>query len=267
MAANKWLIRLLFSGFPNRFLFARLSRLPVLGAVVDNSLFRGDDIVYLPHDRVIEVNRVIGEGDQMFLPSAVIDRFIEESGYRVIMNWCFCRKANDCRDYPVDMGCLFLGESAKKIDPWLGRSVTKEEAREHMKKCREAGLVQLVGHNRLDAVWMNAFPDTKLMTICNCCTCCCLWKMLPDLPDRISSKVTGVPGLEVVVNDRCAGCGTCTKACFLDAISIVDGKAVISDQCRGCGRCSIQCKKGAIEIKMGDLDEAYRRVSASVDVR
>jgi len=47
-----------------------------------------------------------------------------------------------------------LGEAAMRIDSKLERKVTKEEALLHVEKCREAGLVHLMGRNKLDTVWL-----------------------------------------------------------------------------------------------------------------
>jgi hypothetical protein len=90
------------------------------------------------------------------------------------MNTCLCRDAKQCKDYPIDLGCLFLGEAALGINPRLGRGVTKREALEHIRRCREAGLVHLIGRNKLDTVWLGVGPGDKLLTICHCCPCCCL---------------------------------------------------------------------------------------------
>ena len=82
------------------------------------------------------------------------------------------------------------------------------------RRCR-AGLVHLIGRNKLDSVWLGAGPSHKLMTICNCCPCCCLWRMIPQLDPAIGAKVTRMPGVSVTVTDRCAGCGTCAAGiCF-----------------------------------------------------
>jgi ferredoxin len=260
------LVRALIKAFPRRFFVARLTRAPGLGGLADRFLFRGDDIVYLPQDRVIEVGRTIHGGGQAFLPSQAIEHFIERSSHRWIMSWCICRKASGCKDYPVELGCLFLGEATTRIDPSLGRPATKEEALEHLRKCREAGLVHLIGHNRLDSLWLGARPDRKLLTICNCCPCCCLWKVLPSMAPAIGARVTRMPGLEIRVTDRCTGCGACAGVCFMNAISVEQGKAVIGDQCRGCGRCAVKCPRGAIEVEMGDLEKTIERISAVVDV-
>jgi ferredoxin len=252
--------------FPQRFLVARATRLPLVGQAADRVLFSNDKIFYLPQDRVVEVGRVIDPGTQTILPSQAVDHFIELSGRRWIMNWCICRKATGCADYPVELGCLFLGDASAKIDPSLGRPVTKEEAREHVRKCREAGLVHLIGRNKLDALWLGTGAADRLLTICNCCPCCCLWKILPAVAPAIGARVTKLPGLEVMVTEKCTGCGTCAKTCFLDAISVREGRAIINDQCRGCGRCAVKCPRGAIQVRMGDLAETVGRISTAVDV-
>jgi ferredoxin len=266
MMRTDLVVGFLVRAFPRRFLAAKATRLPLVGRVADRMLFSGDKIVYLPQDRVIEVGRVIDPGEQMFLPSEAVDRFIERSGRRWVMNWCICRKATGCKDYPVGLGCLFLGEATAKIDTSLGRPVTKEEAKEHVRKCREAGLVHLIGRNKLDALWLGTGDPGRLMTICNCCPCCCLWKVLPTMAPAIGAKVTKMPGLELIVTEKCVGCGTCAKTCFMDAISVKEGRAVIGDQCRGCGRCAVRCPHKAIEVRLGDLGETVEGISAAVDV-
>jgi ferredoxin len=266
MSWTNLLIGFLLRAFPRRFLAARATRLPLVGAAADRMLFSDDRIFYLPQDRVVEVGRVIDPGSQTFLPSEAVDHFIERSGRRWIMNWCICRKATGCKDYPVELGCLFLGEATAKIDPSLGRPVTKEEAKEHVRRCREAGLVHLIGRNKLDALWLGTGDPDRLLTICNCCPCCCLWKILPSVAPAIGAKVTKLPGLEVIVTEKCTGCGACAKTCFMNAISVRDGKAVIGDQCRGCGRCAVKCPHGAIEVRLGDVDKAIESVAAAVDV-
>jgi Fe-S-cluster-containing hydrogenase component 2 len=168
------------------------------------------------------------------------------------------------------LGCLFLGEATLNIDPRLGRHATKQEALEHVRRCREAGLVHLVGRNKLDAVWLNVEPDNKLLTVCNCCPCCCLWRVLPNLAPKIGTKITKMPDVKVSVTDRCVGCGTCTHGvCFVDAIRVVDGRAVRTEECRGCGRCVAICPNGAIELTIENdqfVEEAVARISSSVDV-
>jgi ferredoxin len=267
-----WTIKLLMRAFPKRSAIAKMTRYPVVGRLVDRMLFDGDDIIYLAQDRVVEVEVVksFGSLEHTVLPSQVVEHFIDASSHRWIMNWCICRKSSHCKDHPIDLGCLFLGEASINIDPRLGRPATKDEAKEHIRRCREAGLVQMVGRNKLDAVWLDVSPGERLLSICNCCPCCCLWKMLPQLSTKISTKVTRMPGVEVVVSDRCQGCGTCSRGiCFVNAITLEEGKARHSEECRGCGRCVAACPSGAIDLIIKDPDfveKSIARISSSVDV-
>lgn len=254
MARPQWFIDLIKKSFPNRFSIARLTQIPWVGRMTDKVAFEGDDLFYLPGDRTIQINQPIEAQNDVVLPSQVLDHFIEISNYHWLMDFCICRASSDCQDYPQEYGCLFLGEAVLGINPKHGRLVAKEEAHEHIARCREAGLIHLVGKNKLDTLWLGIGPGDRLMTVCNCCPCCCLWKMLPDLAPTIGDKVQKMPGVSVRVTDLCAGCGTCSQdVCFVDAISLVDGSAEISSACRACGRCVEICPNGAIEILIEDL--------------
>jgi ferredoxin len=273
MGRPLWFVKLIEKVYPLRFLVARTTRVPIIGGIVDRLLFEGDDIVYLPQDHVIQINQPLDVPDEMVLPSQVAAHFIEQANHHWIMDFCICRDGNKCEAYPTDLGCLFLGEATLGINPRFGRRVTKEEALEHLRRCREAGLVHMVGRNKLDTVWLGVGPSNKLLTICNCCPCCCLWGMLPHITPRIGRKVNRMPGVTVVVGDRCVGCGTCAQGvCFVDAICLNNGRAVISDACRGCGRCVGVCPQEAIEISLDGskfteiVKETIDRLSPLVDV-
>ena len=269
MAHPLWVIRFIMKSFPNRFAIARLSRIPGMGAIIERFFFENDDIIYLPKDKIIDLDKSFDITPSTVLPSQVVEHFINKSNYHWIMNWCICRKSTGCKDYPTTLGCLFLGEATIKIDKRLGRSVTKKEALEHIRRCREAGLVQLIGRNRLDAVWLDVKPTDRLMTICNCCPCCCLWRMLPQLSPRIGSKVTKMPGVEVAVVGNCVGCGSCSRICFVSAIKMVDNRAFINNECRGCGRCVEICPQKAIAITFDgslSIEKSISRISTAVRV-
>ena len=79
-----------------------------------------------------------------------------------------------------------------------------------------------------------------------------------------------MPGVKVRVNERCVGCGTCTKGiCIADAIKIVNKRAVINTACIGCGRCIEVCPQEAIEISIEDkeyLEKSIKEISPLVDV-
>jgi len=257
---EKQVIKLINRFFPQRFRLANLTNYPIIGDLLEKLFFEEDNMFYLTKDSVIEMDKTIELPDNYVLPSKIVDHFIEEANHHWIMDFCICRKSDQCEDYPVELGCLFLGEATKDIDPELGKTVTKEEALEHAEKCREAGLVHLIGRNKLDPVWLNVSPGKKLMTICNCCPCCCLWKMLPDLTPAISDKIKKMPGVRIEVNESCVGCGECTEICFVDAIEMKDGKAIINEDCRGCGRCVEVCSKNAIDMKIDELKYYHKSI-------
>jgi len=274
MARPLWLIDLLKNNFDLRYLGAEMTKWPVLGRVMERALFNGhqtgDALFYLPKDRVV-LHQQIEEQENLAVPSSVVSHFIEEASHVFLMNECICRSAADCQDYDHDIGCIFLGEAVLDINPKLGRLVDKQTALAHVARAREAGLVHLIGRDKIDAVWMGVKPSTKLMTICNCCPCCCLFKFLPNLAPKLQKKIERMPGVHVEVTADCTGCGRCTdEVCFIDAIHLEDGIAVIDDSCRGCGNCAEVCPEGAIRMIVDRLDyieNAIDRLKQAVDVR
>jgi ferredoxin len=164
-----------------------------------------------------------------------------------------------------------MGDAVEGINPGLGHLATREEAHAHIDRAAQAGLIHVVGRNRLDTVWLGTGPAERLMTICNCCPCCCLYQILPHLSPEISRKYNRMPGVEVEVNpDLCIGCGACTRhICFLDAIHVENGKAVISADCRACGRCAEICPQKAIRLVFQDgasVRDTIQLISKHVNV-
>ena len=62
--------------------------------------------------------------------------------------------------------------------------------------------------------------------------------------DRLKSKRIAQ------VDNLCVACGSCIRACPLNAICIPDGRKAIIDlqKCVGCGKCSKICPASVIEI-------------------
>ncbi len=270
MARPIWFVNLVKKYFPSRFSLARLTKVPVVGRWIDHGLFEGDDIIYLPKDDVIQINEPVPRPEDVVLPSQLLEHFIDKATHHWIMNFCICRDASGCRDHPIDLGCLFLGEAVLGINPELGRLASKEEALAHVRRCRDAGLVHMIGRNKLDTVWLGVDPGHKLLTICNCCPCCCLWKMIPDIDPSIGRKITKMPTVSVTVTESCTGCALCMEeVCFVDAIGMDGELAVIGDACRGCGRCVEICPADAIELSFDEefsVSESIERLSPLVDL-
>ncbi|MHA1620422.1 MAG: DUF362 domain-containing protein [Promethearchaeota archaeon] len=271
MGRRGWIVKLINKTFHTRFFLAKSTKKSkLMKKIVENMLFKDDYILYLPRDDVIELNEEVSTSESIVLPSQIIETFIDKSNIRFLMDFCLCRQSNKCEDYPIEYGCLFLGEAASDINTKWGRLVSKEEAKEHIKKTHDAGLVHLIGRNKIDSVWLGVQPKEKLLTICHCCPCCCLWKVLPYLDEELSSNVKKMPGAHIEVTDDCIGCGLCAiDVCFIDAISIVDGKAIINDSCRICGRCASMCPPKAIRVTLTNdqfYNECVENISSVVNV-
>jgi len=257
MEPSRRFTRLLEKFFPHRFLLAKMTQFPVFSWIITKMVFDKNNLTYLTKDNVIEVqlNKKIDSLDNIAIPSRVVEYFIEESSYRFIMDFCICRESKQCNNYPINLGCLFMGEAARKIPLELGKSVSKEEALYHVKKCREAGLVHLIGRDKLDETWLGVGSKIPLVTVCNCCECCCLWRMRPYLNNQLSLTIKRMPGVNIHINENCNGCGLCIgDVCFINAICIKDGKAIISDTCVACGRCTEKCPNDAIDLVIVNED-------------
>ena len=269
MSRPIWFVNFLKRVYPARRPIARLTKLPLIGDLVDHFLFRGDEIYVLPKDQAIQINAPLNPPESTIIPSEVVEHYINQASHHWIMDFCICREGEGCQDYPHDLGCIFLGKPVLQINSKLGRLVSKEEALEHARLCREAGLVHSIGRSRLDSIWLGATPSEELMTICSCCPCCCLWGLVTDLTPKIGQKITRLPGVEVTVNGDCTGCGLCADGiCFADAILISNGRARISLECRGCGRCVEVCPAGAIELTINGEEnrkEIHQRLDQLVD--
>ena len=100
---------------------------------------------------------------QVVVPSALCDYLIDRMDYHVVMNFCICRRSNDCADYPRDYGCLFMGDAARGINPEWGRPVSRDEAKAHLRKCEETGLIHFLGKAKLDALWLGVGPGDEVV--------------------------------------------------------------------------------------------------------
>ncbi len=268
---NKKFVKLLEKFFPYRSKLAKMTKIPLMRFIMNKMLFEKNNLTILPKDKTVEIklNKKIPPQESIAVPSKIVEHFIEKSSYRFIMNFCICREAMNCENYPQELGCLFMGEAAREINKEFGHEATKEEALDHVKKCREEGLIHLIGRDRLDEMWLGVEPGTKLLVVCNCCECCCLWRMLPGMDKKTGSVVKKMPGIKIEVTEKCTGCNECKDVCFVDSIEIKNGKAVIGDECRGCGRCADICPQNAIKVIVEDTDyieKTIKRINSSVDV-
>jgi len=248
----------------------RLSKIPLLGRI-----FTGFIGVKSSNGSSIPINKSLELPDNVILPFAITEHFIHKASHIFIMNYCGCRKRNECEEYDQSIGCLWLGDAATKIDvpPEIGHLATKEEALELEHRAYEHGLVPTIGRLKADSWLMGVLPDEgHFMSLCHCCSCCCILGKLRYGASSLSKVIHRMEGVTVEVNSEiCVGCGTCTEVCiFRDALKIVDGKAQINQEnCKGCGRCERKCPKGAITITIDNIESlntTIDRISSYVDV-
>lgn len=201
---------------------------------------------------------VTDSGEKVVVPLDLIKESLKHVSYIAGMDGCLCRDANDCKDYPHDLGCLFLGEAAKAVVKHnLGREFTYEEACARVDEAAKVGLMgQAVWIEVEQMLWgvRNDLMD-HFMEICFCCPCCCIAM-------RLARNATAAerhrfhPAGWTAVPDRtkCIGCKKCGEeynGCPVEAISFdEDGKVQINQEaCVGCGICKARCKVDAIKIK------------------
>ena len=215
---------------------------------------------FLPPSKIIHIDKKIEYSDNLAVPNEVLDYFIKEASHRVIANFCGCRDMSNCKDYPIGLGCMFLGEASRGIHPEFAHPASIEEALEHAQRWREAGLVIHLGYVPYDARFFEVGPANRLMSICGCCPCCCVSRFI---------QYHRMPGIEVRVSGSCNGCGICLKACPYGLIEIQGEKAQVALKCIACGRCVDTCPEKAIEVTVVDPDYVQKTiewVSGKVDV-
>lgn len=254
----EWWLTVLAKIWPITWISAKATTWPVLGPLIAKAtlpLFSGKNlnITYIP------VNEQIHPGETSFLPVQVVETLIHRSSHCAIIDRCTCRDARQCQEHPVHLGCMFLGQGAKEIDPRIAHHVSKQEGIDHLHKAVHDGLVPMVGRVKIDNyIW--GVPDHgKLVTICYCCPCCCtILTSLKYLPKNASDSLVTLQGLHIKTDaDLCDGCGICMDECPAEAIKVEDLK-MIRDllKCKSCGRCVMVCPKGAVNVGIDNMDKA-----------
>jgi ferredoxin len=243
---------------------SKIGGLPVVSSLIKRILVaRGTSFTIIPVHKEVE----LPGGTAM--PISVVEHFVKEAACRVILDYCICRFAQTCKNYPIGHGCLFIGEGAREIESSVGRRVGIDEAVDHLREGIELGLVTVLGRIDIDAMILGVKKADRLMTICQCCPCCCLTASLHYASKGVRDIIVRLEGVEVNVTEDCTGCGACVDACIFKQMRVIDGRAVIGEECKGCGRCAVACKTGAIKITLNDsnyVNACIERIREHVDV-
>jgi len=202
---------------------------------------------------IIPVQEVIRGKESTVLPYQILQPIIEKASGYFIFNRCPCRNGENCKNYPHDFGCLFLGEAVHNVSEKIGIHTEMSAALEHVGKALEMGLVPMIIHASFDAELIGV-PYEKMLAICFCCDCCCTVRHHMRLgPSSFDDTIQRLPGLAVTIGENCSGCGVCHPGCPVQAIEALDDHSVINQTlCKGCGLCAAICPNNAPQLQMNE---------------
>lgn len=222
----------------------KLSRLPLAGTIIDRVAAKKRlKVVTIPVGAALKSNPAV-------LPFDAAKRLIEASSYIAVTDVCLCREAHECEDYPVGLGCLFLGNGARKMS-LHGRvhPISKEDALAHLERARSLGLVNNLIWSTTELHALGADPASTV-ELCSCCPCCCLAFKTRNASRAFVDGIAGFGIAKAVAPDDCTRCTSCQRACPFGAVHVDmhDGPHVDPDRCKGCGRCETACKPRVLKI-------------------
>jgi ferredoxin len=149
-------------------------------------------------------------------------------------------------DVPLEK-CSQFGYAADfMIRHNLAREVSRSEMAENFAQSREMGLVLGIDNVRKNARF-----------VCHCCKCCC-GPLLGISKYGYPNSIVTSNFIAEINDDACIGCGKCSKACPINAISMVAAEnreakkkqdaRVDTSICIGCGVCALKCPKKACTL-------------------
>jgi ferredoxin len=235
--------------------YSRLARHPLLKRFFLKLLKVSDPARHHTQGWIVPIDQGLRFEQDMLdviLPIDLVKKAIKESSFRAIMNQCICRTGQQCKDYPIDFGCIFIGEGSRAtIQRGVAREATIEEALEHLDRAAALGLI-------CQCLWVEAerLPlgihekdHHKFMEICLCCPCCCLgFRNFSHMPDEFVQRFQSI-GWTAGLTSGCSMCGMCIEACPVNARSIEGDRVLASAACFGCGICAAKCPQKAISMQ------------------
>ncbi|MDI6896809.1 4Fe-4S binding protein [Methanocella conradii] len=222
----------------------KLSNVPVIKKPIERIASRKRyKVITIPVDIPVHGNSAVLHFD-------AAKKLIEASSHITVIRACVCREGKDCKAYPKDLGCLFLGQGARSMS-LMGRAreIGKEEALEHLQKARSLGLVNNVIWSSVELRLLGA-DARHTVELCACCPCCCLAFKTRDASRAFIDGIAGFGLAKVMDSEGCTRCMTCERSCPFKAIH-VDARAgpvIDAGRCKGCGRCETLCNNKVIKV-------------------
>lgn len=236
---------------------SKLMRYPVLGYLYELLMQVRPDRKKFTRGIVLNLNQDLAEtAENVVMPVELMKQAVQEASYIAIMHDCICRTAYQCRTYPRDLGCIFIGTGARAVvGTGRGREATVEEALAHIERGAAAGLIgQALWVEVEQYIWGIRDQDlNRFLEICFCCPCCCsALKLARNASSRMRRRFRSAgwqAAVEPSTTDDCAACRVCVGACPVEAITINYGRVHINpDFCLGCGICAARCPESRIRL-------------------
>jgi len=185
---------------------------------------------------------------------------------------CYCRHkmehlGRDC-DAPKDICMTFNYAAQSLVKHGHARGVSQQECLDLLDEARDRRLVQF-GEN----------VRAGVNFICNCCGCCC--EAMIAARRFAHLKPIHTTNFLPRVGEGCNGCGKCTRACPVEAMSLVSAndpahpKKMVArldeDLCLGCGVCVGTCREGELSLVsrparvITPVDTAHRTVVMAIE--
>ncbi|HSO89121.1 MAG TPA: 4Fe-4S dicluster domain-containing protein [Draconibacterium sp.] len=199
----------------------------------------------LPHEETIDESSFV----------EILDyekaRTIIENTSKFSIGLCSCRHeklhlGEKTCNVPLET-CSSFGPGADlMIRHGFAREVSKSEMLENLARSKELGLVLTADNVKKEVGFM-----------CHCCGCCCNLLLGVSKHGYPNTVVTSTFIAEVN-EEKCSGCEKCSKACPINAITMIaaggpnPGKRKLAkvdkNICLGCGVCALSCNKQAIKL-------------------
>ncbi len=227
---------------------------PILGKLAKKITMMSNEDRDFSQGYIVSMNHDINYNEKYknsVLPIDLIKKAISGSSFRAIMNTCYCRDSLKCKNYPIDFGCVMIGEGARSmVERGIAREVSIEEALEHTDKAADMGLIAMCLWIEIEAFGMGVAEEDhyKLMEVCYCCPCCCIGlRNFKNFGNDIMKRFSSI-GWVAASKDGCKGCKKCAKVCPTEAITVYEDYIAVSNDCLGCGICASKCPYEAIEM-------------------